>query len=425
METYAHVLNYAIPFFFTMIVIEAVIAKRMGRKINRSADTISSISGGITNVVKEVLGVTIVIISYGWIADKIAIIELEATWLIYLVGFIGMDFAGYWRHRIRHEVNVLWNGHISHHSSEEFNLSCGLRLPFVRIFSLVNFFLFPAAILGVPQEVIAMILPLHFILQFWYHTQIINKMGWLETFLVTPSHHRVHHAINPEYLNKNYGNVFIFWDKWFGTFQPELEEVPPVYGVTRPVKTWNPVIINFQHLWLLIKDTWRTRNYWDKFRIWFMPTNWRPTDMKEKYPVHAVEDVGQIRKYDSKPSSLLLNWVWFQLTLTLVLMLFLFNRFAEIDFPGVFVYGAFLFVSIFSFTALLDKAIYALSAELLRMIFGLSLIWWQGGWFGMQKLLPESTIILILVLIGSVIGTGYFYFAEIQKESDVRLKLRP
>ena len=148
MESFTSVLNYAIPFFLIMITIEAVVARKMGIKINRDADMIASISSGITNIVKEVLGLTIVVLSYGWIVEKIAVVELGATWLVYLVGFIAMDFAGYWRHRIRHEINFLWNGHISHHTSEEFNLSCGLRLPFIRIFSIVNFFLVPGSHFG-------------------------------------------------------------------------------------------------------------------------------------------------------------------------------------------------------------------------------------------------------------------------------------
>ena len=111
-------------------------------------------------------------------------------------------------------------------------------------------------------------------------------MGILESFLVTPSHHRVHHAINPEYIDKNHGQIFIIWDKLFGTFQEELPNVPPVFGITVPASTWNPIKINFQHIWLLMKDAWRTKNVSDKFKIWFKPTGWRPTDMIEQYPIH-------------------------------------------------------------------------------------------------------------------------------------------
>ncbi|MGG7215415.1 sterol desaturase family protein, partial [Clostridium nigeriense] len=133
-------------------------------------------------------------------------------------------------------------------SSEDFNLACALRQSISTIVKVFTIFLLPAALLGVPTNVIAIVAPLHLFAQFWYHTQHIDKMGWLEKIIVTPSHHRVHHALNPEYLDKNYGQIFIFWDKWFGTYQEELPTVKPVYGITRPVQTWNPIKINFMHM---------------------------------------------------------------------------------------------------------------------------------------------------------------------------------
>ena len=162
---------------------------------------------------------------------------------------MALDFAGYWVHRISHEYNLFWNNHIIHHSSEEFNLACALRQSVSVVFKLFALFLIPAALFGVPVTVIAIVAPLHLFAQFWYHTQHIDRMGFLEKIIVTPSHHRVHHAINQEYLDKNYGQIFIFWDKWFGTFQEEMPSIPAVYGVTRPVQTWNPIKINFLHVW--------------------------------------------------------------------------------------------------------------------------------------------------------------------------------
>jgi hypothetical protein len=106
----------------------------------------------------------------------------------------------------------------------------------------------------------------------------------------------VHHAINPEYLDRNSASLFIFWDKIFGTLQAELDDVPPVYGITRPAATWNPVRICFQHGWLLVKDAWRTASAWNKLRIWFMPTGWRPADVKKKYPVSRIRDVYRFEK---------------------------------------------------------------------------------------------------------------------------------
>ena len=141
--------------------------------------------------------------------------------------------------------------------------------------------------------------PLHLFAQFWYHTKHIGKLGVLEYIIVTPSQHRVHHAINTIYLDKNLAAIFCVWDRLFGTFQEELDEVPPVYGVLKPANTWNPILINFQHIWSLIKDAWRTNNWLDKFRIWFMPTGWRPKDVAEKFPITIIEDPYSQTKYDN------------------------------------------------------------------------------------------------------------------------------
>ncbi len=409
MEAYAQALNFAIPFFVLLILLEAIAAKWLGLQVNRDADAISSLSSGITNVVKDVLGLSFVILSYAWLVRHIAIFEIKATWLVFLVAFIVKDFAGYWVHRLEHEVNFLWNRHIIHHSSEEFNLSCALRQSVSAMVSFIALFMLPAALVGIPAEVIAFIAPLHLFAQFWYHTRLIGKMGMLETFLVTPSHHRVHHAMNPEYLDKNYGQILIVWDKLFGTFQPELADVPPVYGVKRPVRTWNPILINFQHFWLLLTDAWRARSWWDKLRLWFMPTGWRPADVAERYPVSIVSDFSGFVKYDSNPSRLLLAWSWFQLAVALALMFYLFNRIAAIGFPDMLIYGLFIFVSVFSYTTLLDRSKWALPAESVRLLFGLGLIWSQGGdWYGLGSLWPAALPFLVAYFVLSFAATAFF-----------------
>lgn len=383
MEAYGAVLNLVIPIFFLLYFIETIVAWRRGEQVIRGLDSISSFSSGITNVVKDVLGLSVGILSYNWLVDRIALVQLEASWQLYLVAFLVVDFQGYWVHRWSHEINFLWNRHIIHHSSEEFNLSCALRQTISAFVNYFTFLLIPAALLGVPGEVIAIIGPLHLFLQYWYHTRLIGKMGWLEYFIVTPSHHRVHHAINPEYMDKNYGQVFIFWDRWFGTFQEERAEVPPVYGVKRPVHTWNPFKINFQHFWLLLTDAWHARNWWDKLRLWFMPTGWRPEDVKERYPVQSISDVYHFEKYDTKASTALITWSWIQMFFNYFLLIYFFAYIGVIGSPGIFLYGAFIFASIYAYTELMDRNRYAFVFEVLKSAFGLYLIWQAGGdWFG-------------------------------------------
>ncbi|MEQ1623710.1 MAG: sterol desaturase family protein, partial [Sediminibacterium sp.] len=287
-------------------------------------------------------------------------------------------------------MNSIFSGiaHIIHHSSEEYNLACALRQSISSFFRVFTIFLLPAALLGVPASVIGIVAPLHLFAQFWYHTRHIGKMGILEKIIVTPSHHRVHHAINPEYLDKNYGQIFIFWDKWFGTFQEELPHVPAVYGITRPANTWNPIKINFMHMALLIQDAWRASDWKDKFRIWLMPTGWRPADVAEKYPVFKIEDPYHFEKYDTKNSTAFSVWIWFQLLVLLALVSYLFGNIAQIGNPGIFLYGAFIFLFVYSYTEQMDQSIHAWIWDSLKTIFGLTILIQTGDWFGAKSIVP-------------------------------------
>lgn len=417
MEQYAAILNYAIPFFMSLLLIERAVAWKMGAKVIHSMDTLSSLSSGITNVIKDVLGLTLVIISYDWLVDHIAIFTIETTWLLYIMAFIGLDFAGYWNHRLSHQVNYFWNVHIIHHSSEEFNLGCALRQSISSIFSTLTFFLIPTALLGVPAEVIAVVAPLHLFAQYWYHTRLIGKMGFLEKIIVTPSHHRVHHAINEEYLDKNMSQIFIIWDKLFGTFQAELEEVPPVYGVKRAVRTWNPIVINFMHLWLLIKDAWRTKSWKDKLRIWFMPTGWRPGDVAEKYPVDVIDKVYDYQKYNPQSSTALHLWCWIQFLSVFLLMMHLFNNFSAIGFPGVLIYGLFLVFCIFSYSMLMDRNPYSGWVEMAKAVVGILLAWQQGDWFYLGEMIPFGAYWVIGFFVLSAMITTIFVKKELSVET--------
>lgn len=275
--------------------------------------------------------------------------------------------------------------------------------------NLFTFILLPAAILGIPVKVIAIVTPIHFFLQFWYHTIHIGKLGFLEKIIVTPSHHRVHHAINPVYLDKNHGQIFILWDKLFGTFQEELDEVPPVYGITRPMKTWNPIRINFKHLTLLIQDAIHTKSWKNKLVIWFKPTGWRPEDVIEKYPVEKIKDPYQFVKYETSSSNLLMVWLWFQVALTLIFMYHLFGNLAIIGKPDILVYGLFLILSIYAYTELMDGNKDAVFWDLLKAIAGIIILIKMDGWFGITGIF---SLLISFYLLISVVATYYFTFLD-------------
>ncbi|MGZ3690278.1 MAG: sterol desaturase family protein [Pseudobdellovibrio sp.] len=404
MEVYAKILLFAMPAFLFFVLLEKFYGIKKGRDTVPLIDMISSLTSGATNIVKEVLGLTFVILSYSWLVERVALVHVENKWFTYLVAFIAIDFAGYWVHRWSHEMNIIWNVHVIHHSSEEFNLACALRQTISLLVNPFSVILLPAALLGVPYEVIATVGPLHLFAQFWYHTLHVGKMGLFEKVIVTPSHHRVHHAVNLEYMDKNYGQIFIFWDKIFGTYQEELKEVVPVFGISRPADTWNPIKINFQHFWLLLQDARRTKNTGDKFLIWFRKTGYRPSDVESQYPIKKISNVYQFEKYGPELPSFLKFWSAAQLGVLLLSIFGLFFYFAVIQNLtswGLYSCGLFVFISVYAMTDLMDRNRSARYWELLRAILGFTLIFTSSVWLG--KWSAVISVLFSCYLITSVI----------------------
>lgn len=416
MKEYAAVLVIAMPLFLALILIEKLYGYYKGEDTAPIMDSVSSISSGIINSLKDVLGLSVTLLSYEWMSQHLALFQQEITITSIIIAFIAIDFYGYWSHRLAHQINFLWNKHAIHHSSEEFNLSCALRQSISSFVNLFTFLLIPAAILGVPAKVIAITLPIHLFLQFWYHTKHIKKLGFLEQIIVTPSHHRVHHAINPEYMDKNHGQIFIFWDKLFGTYQEELDSVPAVFGITRPAQTWNPFRINFQHLWLLISDAWRAENWKDRFTIWFKPTGWRPENFEEKYPVTKISNVYSFNKYGTQHSNILMYWSAIQMFVTLGLVSYLYLSIAQMELQNIFIYGTFIFISVYSYTELMDTNNYSLFWESVRFVFGIGIISYFGNWFNIDANIPFGTQIVISYLAISLGVNIYFVSSGFKTE---------
>ncbi len=412
METYAQALLYAIPFFVVLLVIEIGYGYFVKDQKHKVMDSVSSISSGFTNIIKDTLGLGFILVTYPFLLEHLAVFKMESTWILWLAAFIVIDFAGYWNHRLNHKVNLFWNQHVIHHSSEEFNLACALRQPISNLVGYFPLLILPAAVLGIPNEVIAILAPIHLFAQFWYHTQHIGKMGWAEYIIVTPSQHRVHHAINPEYIDKNLGQILCVWDRWFGTFQEELDDVPPQFGVLKPASTWNPIAINFQHFWRLLQDAWRTKNYYDKVRIWFMPTGWRPNDVKEKYPIAIIEDVYGFRRYETPASDALRIYAVFQLITTTLFLWFMFYNFSNIGVSGLLIFGFIVFTGIYGYTTLMDRKLYAVYLELVRGVLGLVLIFFTGDWFGLNSYISFGSWLVVFYFLITMFSGIYFTYFE-------------
>jgi alkylglycerol monooxygenase len=288
---------YAVPVFFLLIGLELLADRWRGLRTYRLADSLNSLSAGVLSTTSGLLTKAIGLLTYAFAWQQLALFELSADSLwVWLLAFVFYDFCYYWLHRMGHERSILWAAHSVHHQSEEYNLSTALRQTSTGfIFGWI--FYLPMAIAGVPPLVFLTVGALNLLYQFWVHTRHIPKLGWFEWFFVSPSNHRVHHAQNPVYMDRNYGGVFILWDRLFGTFQEELDEEPVVFGVTTPLRSWNPLWANLQVYAALWQDAVHAESWWDKLRIWFMRTGWRPADVAARFP-HSKADLSQFRRFE-------------------------------------------------------------------------------------------------------------------------------
>jgi len=264
------------PLVLLLLLAEILYSHFSGKKLYSFQDTIANLGTGIGNQCVNLAVAYFVFKFYGFLY-QFAPYKFEVVWYNFILLLVLQDFVFYWFHRVGHSINIFWAAHMPHHSSEEMNLSVGLRASFTqRIFQFAFFdWVFP--LMGFSPEMVYSVAAVHLLLAYWHHTKAINKMGWIGKVFVVPSHHRVHHGVNTQYLDKNFSEVFIFWDKLFGTYAPEEE--PVCYGVTKPPQSWDPILINIQfwkHLW---DDAVAAPYFIDKIRVWFMPLGWRPRDI--------------------------------------------------------------------------------------------------------------------------------------------------
>ena len=275
----------AIPFFLLLIVIELIVDKHRGTGYYRFSDAMSSLSLGTFSRITGILTAAIPFSVYVWLYHNHAFWQLDDTsvW-VWISAFIAYDLGYYWVHRLGHRVAIMWGSHVVHHSSEEYNLTTALRQTSTP--SMFGWLIYlPLALLGISPTLLVACASLNLIYQFWVHTRHIDKLPqWYEAIFVTPSHHRVHHALNRDYIDKNFAGVFILWDKLFGSFQAEKPEVDIVYGVSGQLNSWNPVWANAVVYWQLVCDAWHTGSVVDKIKVFFKPPGFRPTDVNQQFP---------------------------------------------------------------------------------------------------------------------------------------------
>ena len=312
------IITLAVPAFFILIFIELIYGLASGKSNYRLNDTFTSISLGLISRYIPLLGLGIQGAAFAYVAQfyNLKLFSPSSIW-VWVFAFFLYDFCYYWMHRLHHEVKVLWATHVVHHHGEEFNLSTALRQTSTGFLWKWIFYL-PIFIVGIPPEVFVTVAGVNLVYQFWVHTEHIPKLGWYEYIFVSPSNHRIHHAQNKHYVDANYGGVFILWDRLFGTYKEELEELKPIYGTAKPLKSWNPFKANLDIFREMLVDSTRTKSFKDKIKVWFSRPNWRPEDVKVKYPI-IKNDLENFKPYNPEVSSEVKIYGWIQLLFLLVI----------------------------------------------------------------------------------------------------------
>lgn len=395
---------FAIPFFLLLIVVELCADRWRGISTYRLADALNSLSAGVLSQASGLLSKAIVVLGYVFAYEHLHLLELPERPWVWLLAFVAYDFCYYWNHRIGHERNVFWAAHVVHHQSEDYNLSTALRQTSSG-FLLSWMFYLPLALVGVPPLIFATVAALNLLYQFWVHTRHVPKLGWYEWFFVTPSNHRVHHAQNPQYLDRNYGGVFILWDRLFGTFQEELDEQPVVFGVTVPLRSWNPLWANLQFYVQLWRDAARAGSWWDRLRIWFMPTGWRPADVAARWPLEKPE-LADFRKFDVPLTHGQQIYAGLQFSLYVAGLCGLLIVAEQWSLAVLAVAWLWIAFGLYSIGVWLENRSFARQLETLRLLLNLPLLAW-GQWLG---LLPDASGLWLLLMVWTLCALAWLYW---------------
>lgn len=355
---------YAVPGFFILIAIELIYDRKKGSGYYRVNDALTSLATGTINQMVSVIQKLIPLTLYVLLFDSIALVQWAQSAWVWVLAFVLYDLCYYWNHRLGHEMNILWAAHVVHHSSEEYNLTTALRQTGTSVLSFI--FYLPLAILGFDPVMIISVGAINLIYQFWVHTRHVGKLGWFDYVFVSPSNHRVHHAQNAVYIDRNYGGVFVLWDHLFGSFQKELDEQPVIFGIRNALNSWNPLWANAQFYTQLFKDAWHTESWWHKLTIWFRRTGWRPPDVEHAYPLLKT-DLENLKKFDTTISGALKIYCMIHYATTAVIALgFALGAETLLLSERVFVV-AFILISCFSIGALMEHKHFAGVLEWLRI----------------------------------------------------------
>lgn len=417
------IIQAAIPLFFLLIALELLWSRATGTRVLRLNDSLSDLSCGILSQLAGIFTKLFTIGIFIWVGEHLAVQHVvpaiplwaERAPFLATTGFPGfrvdvlavlswsavfvlVDFCYYWSHRCSHEVHILWAGHVVHHSSEEYNLPVALRQS--ALHGLMSWiFYIPLALIGVPWRMFVACNAINLVYQFWIHTRAISRLSPLgELVLNTPSHHRVHHGVNPQYHDKNYAGVFIVFDRWFGTFEPEVEE--PVYGITKSLQSWNPLWANVHVFVQIAQDAWRAPRWRDRGRIVFGRPGWTPAELGEMergQQVPAVPAVPQVRavsagtfeKYNPQVPAPLAWYAFAQFVVALVAAFVLLLKAGSLPLHQSAVGAFFVAVALAGVGGVFEQAKWAGTLETARQITLVA----AGGWLLWTGLGPVPLVV--------------------------------
>jgi len=354
----------AVPIFFLLIGLELLVARARGRRVYRFTDSFADLGCGVTQRVVLLLFEVALLAVYALLYEhgRVWTFAPDSPWP-WVIAIVGVDLGYYWWHRLSHEVNVLWAVHVVHHQSEDYNLAVALRQAVLSPVTVMPFYL-PLAVLGVPLLPFFIVNALSTLYQFWIHTELVDRMGVLERVINTPSLHRVHHGVNPEYLDKNYAATFICWDQLFGTLR--REEAPVVYGVSHPLRSFDPVWAQVQPFWALWQAMRRAPSAREAVRFMLASPAWHP-DWLGPIDLRRGVDPEALPKYDVQPGRGVIRYVFVQLALVIVAAFALLTWHQALSPAALVVAVTWVLLSLVAGAALLEGRRWAVGLEVARV----------------------------------------------------------
>ena len=393
----------SIPIYFLLIGIELLIQFFSKKHIYRLNDAVTNISCGITQQVTGAFIKVFTIAAFMFVADNFAVLDIPVTWWSIILLVLGVDFCYYWAHRMSHEINLFWGGHVVHHQSEDYNFSVALRQgSFQGLWTF--WFYMPLAFLGFDPTTFLLVNALNTVYQFWIHTETIGKLPKpIELIFNTPSHHRVHHGRNPKYIDKNHAGSLIIWDRLFGTFQEEEER--PTYGITTPINTWNPVWANLHHYVNMAGQLRDTPGFMNKMRVIWNKPGWRPEELGGYQSAPEV-DKASYAKYNTTPAFKLSLYVLVQFIVVLgMTSVFLFTA-DSMEFSQKLAFSTLIIWSVAQFGILFDNNSRWVNLEYFRILIAALTftILFEMNW-------------LIIPCIGyAILSTAWFFYVRKEDE---------